>query len=189
MNPFDYVSVIFSVVIGLGLSHLLGGYVELVKAHRAVKFYWVHSIWIALTFLGHIFLWWTMWGLRHFRDWNFFAFLLILAPTVLLYTAAALLIPHIGAGDAVDLRDYYYENSSLTFGVYAAFAFSLLAVNWLLPGGRLLQPINYLLGLNCVLLGVSALTKNARYHVVLTLLFVLMFLAFVVLFGLRLRAT
>ncbi|HEY9404858.1 MAG TPA: hypothetical protein VIQ24_19530 [Pyrinomonadaceae bacterium] len=187
MNPFDYVSVIFSVVIGLGLSHLLDGYVELVKARRVVKFYWVHSLWIALTFLGHIFLWWTMWGLRHHRDWNFFAFLLVLVAPVLLYAAAALLIPRPESGEAVNLRDYYYENSSLTFGVYTAFALALLAVNTLLPGGRLLQPINYLLGLTCVLLGASAATKNARHHAALAMLFVLMFLAFVLMFGLRLR--
>lgn len=187
MNPFEYVSVIFSVVIGLGLSNLLGGYVELVKARRAVKFYWVHSLWIATTFLGHIFLWWTMWGLRHHRDWNFFVFLLVLAAPVLLYAAAALLIPRLEAGTVVNLREYYYENSPLIFGVYAAFALTLLAENSLLPGGRLLQPINYLLGATCVLFGASAATKNARYHAALALLNVLLFLAFVVLFGLRLR--
>ena len=187
MNPFDYVSVIFSVVIGLGLSHLLGGYVELIKSRRAVKFYWVHSLWIALAFLGHIFLWWTMWGLRHHRDWNFFAFLLVLAAPVMLYAAAALLIPRLEAGDSVNLREYYYENSPLIFGVFVAFTLILLAENSLLPGGRILQPINYMLGLTCVLLVASAATKNERYHVALALLFVLMFLAFVLMFGLRLR--
>jgi hypothetical protein len=188
MNPFDYVSVILSVVIGLGLSHLLGGYVELVKSRRAVKFYWVHSLWIALAFLSHIFLGWTMWGLRHYRDWNFFAFLLVLAAPVSLYAAAALLIPRLEAGDSLNLREYYYENCPLIFGVYAAFALTLLAENSALPGGRLLQPVNYMLALTFVLLVASATTKNARYHVAVTLLFVLMFLAFVLLFGLRLRA-
>lgn len=54
MDAFGYVSVIISVVIGLGLSHLLTGAVELFKARRRVRFYWVHLLWVALTFVGHI---------------------------------------------------------------------------------------------------------------------------------------
>src|SRR5689334_16954075 len=95
MDAFSYVSVIISVVIGLGLSHLLTGVAELVKARRTVKFYWVHLLWVALTFIGHIFLWWTMWNLRLIRDWNFFSFLLLLLAPVLLYLAAAFLIPKV----------------------------------------------------------------------------------------------
>src|SRR5215204_2361109 len=98
MEAFGYVSVILSVVIGLGLSHLLSGAVELFKARRNVHFYWVHLLWVALTFVGHIFLWWTMWNLRLIRGWNFFSFLLVLLGPVLLYVGAAFLIPKVEKG-------------------------------------------------------------------------------------------
>ena len=105
MDAFGYVSVIISVVIGLGLSRLLTGVVELFKARRRVRFYWVHLLWVALTFVGHIFLWWTMWNLRLLRNWNFFSFLLILAAPVLLYVAASFMIPKVEPASRIDLRD------------------------------------------------------------------------------------
>jgi cell division protein FtsW (lipid II flippase) len=163
MDAFSYVSVIMSVVIGLGLSHLLTGTAELFKARRRVTFYWVHLVWIALIFVGHIFLWWTMWNLRLIRHWNFFSFLSLLLAPVLLYVAAAFLIPKVAANSSINLREYFYENQVAFFIVNEAF-----------------------MALMCILLCVSAVIKNARYHAVIALLFGLLFLLFVLRFGLRL---
>ena len=186
MDAFAYVSVIISVVIGLGLSHLLTGVAELFKLRRRVKFYWVHLLWVALTFVGHIFLWWTMWNLRLVKDWNFFSFLLLLLAPVLLYVAAAFLIPKVEPGASVDLRQYFYEHHSAFFGVNAAFAALMGMENWLLTGRLSPAPVTVVFAVWFVLLCVSAVVKNARYHAAVGLLFGLLFLLFVVLFGLRL---
>lgn len=189
MKPFDYVSVIISVVIGLGLSHLLTGLVELVKARRRVRFYWVHLLWVGLAFMGHIFLWWSLWNLRGLQVWNFFSFLLLLLQPVLLFVMAAFLIPKSGPDDHVDLREYFYENHAAVFGSGAAFILLMLVRNALPAGGGLLTPANYLLALALALLCVSAVTKSTRYHAAVGILFVLWFLAFIVLFGLQLGGT
>src|SRR5919112_6448330 len=109
MDAFGYISVIFSVVIGLGLSHLLTGVVDLAKARARVRFYWVHLLWVALTFVGHVFLWWTMWNLRLMRAWDFFTFLMLLMGPVLLFAAAGFLVPKVEPDRPVDLRQHYYE--------------------------------------------------------------------------------
>lgn len=188
MEAFSYVSVVFSVVIGLGLSHLLTGAVELFKARGRVTFYWVHLLWVALTFVGHIFLWWTMWNLRLLRGWDFFSFLLLLLAPVLLYVAAALLIPKVEPGLPIDLREYFYENHSAFFGVSAAFTALLSAENWLLTGRMSPAPAMAIFVVWFVLLCVSAVVRNARYHAAVALLVGLLFLLFIVLFGLRLGA-
>ncbi len=189
MEAFGYVSVIFSVVIGLGLSHLLTGVVELFKARGRVRFYWLHLLWVALTFVGHIFLWWTMWNLRLLRDWNFFSFLLLLLAPVLLYVAASFLTPKLEPGASVDLREYFYENRPAFFGVNAAFTALMSAENWLLTGRPSPQPVTVVFALWFVLLCVSAAVKDARYHAAVGLLFALLFLLFIVFFGLRLGGT
>ena len=186
MDAFGYVSVIISVVIGLGLSHLLTGTADLVKSRRRVRFYWVHLLWIALIFVGHIFLWWSMWNLRLVRNWNFFSFLLILLAPVLLYVAAAFLIPKVEADTAINLRDYFYENHSAFFIVNAAFMALMSVENWVLSGRMSPRPVMIVFALWFVLLCVSAAIKNARYHAAVALLFALLFLMFVVMFGLRL---
>jgi hypothetical protein len=189
MDTFGYVSVIISVVIGLGLSHLLTGVVELFKARRRVKFYWVHLVWVGLTFVGHIFLWWTMWNLRLLKDWNFFSFLLLLMAPVLLYVAAAFLVPKVEPGVPVDLREYFYENRPAFFGVNAAFTALLSAENWLLTGRLSPAPVTIIFAVWFALLCASAFVGDARYHAAVALLFGLLFLLFIVLFGLRLGAT
>ena len=186
MDAFGYVSVIISVVIGLGLSHLLTGIAELVKERRRVKFYWVHLVWVGLTFVGHIFLWWTMWNLRLVRDWNFFSFLLLLLAPVLLYVAAAFLIPRVEPDDPINLREYFYENHAAFFSVNAGFTVLMSAENWLLAGRMSPTPVTIVFAVWFVLLCVSAVVKNARYHAAIALLFALLFLLFVIRFGLRL---
>ncbi|MDX6696041.1 MAG: hypothetical protein QOF02_3644 [Blastocatellia bacterium] len=189
MDAFSYISVIISVVIGLGLSQLLTGAAELVKARRRVSFYWVHLLWVALTFVAHIFLWWTMWNLRLVRDWNFFSFLRLLLAPVLLYVAAAFLIPKVEPGVSIDLREYFYENHAAFFSVTAAFTALLGIENWMLRGRLSPAPVTVVFAVWFVLLCVSAVVKNARYHAAIGLLFGLLFLLFIVLFGLRLGAT
>jgi hypothetical protein len=186
MEAFGYVSVIISVVIGLGLSHLLTGAAELVKARRRVKFYWVHLLWVVLTFVGHIFLWWTMWNLRLVRDWSFFSFLLLLLAPVLLYVAAAFLIPKVESDASVNLREYFYENHSAFFSVNAAFTALLGMENWLLTGRLSPAPVTVVFAVWFVLLCISAVVKSARYHAAISLLFGLLFVLFILLFGLRL---
>ena len=186
MEAFSYVSVIFSVVIGLGLSHVLTGVVELFKARGRVKFYWVHLLWVALTFVGHIFLWWTMWNLRLLRDWDFFSFLLLLLAPVLLYVAASFLLPKVEPSGAIDLREYFYANRSAFFSVSAAFTALVSAENWLLTGRMSPAPVTAIFVAWFVLLCVSAVVKNARYHAAVGLLCGLLLLIFVTQFGLRL---
>lgn len=189
MEAFGYVSVIISVVIGLGLSHVLKGVVELVKARRRVRFYWVHTVWVALIFVGHIFLWWTMWNLRLMRDWNFFSFLLLLLAPILLYVAAAFLVPRVEPGERLDLREYFYENRPAFFVTNAAFTGLMSVENWLLTG-RLSPPtVTAIFALWFTLLCVSAVVRSVRYHAAVAVLFGLLFLSFIVLFGLRLGGT
>jgi hypothetical protein len=186
MDAFNYVSVIFSVVIGLGLSHILTGVTDLVKARRRVKFYWIHALWIALIFLGHIFLWWSMWNLRLLRNWNFFSFLSILAAPVLLYVAASFMIPKAEPDERLDLRQYFYENQFAFFGANAAFTALMGAENWLLTGHASPKRVIVVFAAWFVLLCASAVIKNARYHAVISILFTVLFVLFIVVFGLRL---
>lgn len=189
MDAFGYVSVIISVVIGLGLSHILKGAVELFKARRMVRFYWVHLVWVALTFVGHIFLWWTMWNLRLIREWNFFSFLLLLLAPVLLYVAAAFLVPKVEPEARIDLREYFYENCPAFFVASAAFTGVLSVENWLLTGHLSPPLVTAIFALWFTLLCVSAVVKSVRYHAAVAVLFGLLFLSFIILFGLRLGGT
>lgn len=189
MAGFDYIAVIISVIIGLGLSHLLSGTTELFKARKRVKFYWVHFVWILLIFIGHIFLWWTMWNLRLVRNWNFFSFLVLLLAPVLLYVAAALLIPKVDDDSRIDLQEYFVENQTAFFSADAAFTVLLWLENLLLAGRLPPGRVTIAFGVWFVLLCLSAVIKSRLYQAFIALLFTLLFIAFIFLFGLRLGGT
>jgi hypothetical protein len=108
---------------------------------------------------------------------------------VLLYVAAAFLIPKVEPGVSIDLREYFYENHAAFFSVTAAFTALLGIENWMLRGRLSPAPVTVVFAVWFVLLCVSAVVKNARYHAAIGLLFGLLFLLFIVLFGLRLGAT
>ena len=189
MDAFGYVSVIFSVVIGLGLSHLLTGVVDLAKARARVRFYWVHLVWVALTFVGHVFLWWTMWNLRLMRGWDFFTFLLLLLGPVLLFAAAGFLVPKVEPDRPINLREYFYENRGGFFGTSAAFTTLMSVENWLLTGRGSPAAVTLMFVVWVVLLCLAAVLKSPHFHAAVALLFSVLLIAFILMFGLRLGTT
>ncbi|MBK6350520.1 MAG: hypothetical protein IPF50_12300 [Proteobacteria bacterium] len=43
------------------MSLLVTSVGQLIEARDRVRLYWVHSCWIALTFVGHVVSWFTIW--------------------------------------------------------------------------------------------------------------------------------
>jgi len=93
MTPFAYLSVLISIVLGLGVTELLAGVQRLVHARERVRFHWLSLTWSGLVFVTLVQWWWAAFGFRHRTDWDFCSFLLILLVPVLLYLAAALVLP------------------------------------------------------------------------------------------------
>jgi hypothetical protein len=44
MNAFDYLSVLISIILALGLTRVLGGIGEMLQARSHRHIYWVHAI-------------------------------------------------------------------------------------------------------------------------------------------------
>jgi hypothetical protein len=185
VDAFGYVSVVLSVIIGLGISHLLGGVVDLLKSRQRVRFFWLHALWMAQTFVGHVFLWWTMWNLRLLAEWNFIVFLLILLPPVLLYVSASLLVPKVEPTGAIDLRQAFEENRTPFYAVMAAFHVLMPVENWMFSGHLALAP-TLIFAVWFVLLCLAAYVKDTRFDAAIGISFALLFLVFVLQFGLRL---
>ena len=107
MDAFSYLSVLISIILGLGITQLLTGLGRLLQARGGTRLYGPAVTWIALLLLVHVQTWWTMFGLRGVRGWTFGAFLMVLLQPAVLYLMAALAVPDVSAGAAVDLRANY----------------------------------------------------------------------------------
>ena len=58
MDMYLHVRVLFSIILGLGISRLLSGVARIVQHPKEYKVYWVHLLWALFLFLYLIHFWW-----------------------------------------------------------------------------------------------------------------------------------
>jgi hypothetical protein len=163
---FEYVMVLASIIVGLGLTHLLQG-VSLVAIFPArTKPYWIHLVWVAYMFLTAVMWWWFEFRFHTVEVWTFSLFLFVLVYAFIIYLMCAWLFP--GKVDERDgYKDYFYSRRAWFFGLLAAYLLIDL-VDTLLKG-----PSHFAsLGLEypiatvsfTVLALIAALIRNERFH-------------------------
>lgn len=119
MDAFGYLSVLISIVLGLGLTHLLAGMAKLMRHRSYVCFYAPTLVWMGLLFLLHVQIWWAVFDLRRVSEWTFFAFVLVLAIPTLVYLLTFLLVPDFDREERVDLKASYFGNRRWFFALFA----------------------------------------------------------------------
>ena len=111
MTPFDYVSVLISIILGLGITQIMTGVADLVHQWEKVRLYWPHLLWIVLVFVLHIQEWWiTYLTLRGFETWRLPTFLFFILYPVNLFILARILFPFNFEEGIIDLKRFYYAN-------------------------------------------------------------------------------
>ena len=58
MGAFEYLSVLISIILALGMTRVLGGVGEMLQARSRHRVYWVHAVWIVNLFLYLVIAWW-----------------------------------------------------------------------------------------------------------------------------------
>jgi hypothetical protein len=141
MDPFSYLAVLISIILGLGITQLLGGLGRLLQERHSVRLYRPTIVWAGLLLVVlHVQTWWAMFGLRTLSSWSFLAFLLVLLQPVVLFLLAALILPDGGSETSRDLRANYFAHSRWFFGLGVLLLVGSLTRNVVLTGslpGRL----------------------------------------------------
>jgi hypothetical protein len=109
MSPFEYVIVLISIILGLGITTILTGVAELIKQSKLFILYLPHFIWILLVFVMHIHEWWFSYELKTESVWTLHMFLFILLYPINLYILAHLLFPA-GLSTGFTSREFYLNN-------------------------------------------------------------------------------
>ena len=110
MTPFEYVSVLTSIILGLGVTQILTGIADLVHQWEKVKLYWPHLLWVVLVFVLHIQEWWITYQLHTIESWRLPTFLFFILVPVNLFILARILFPFNLQEDVIDLKVFYFEN-------------------------------------------------------------------------------
>jgi hypothetical protein len=116
MSAFEYVTVLISIVLSLGIAQILTNVASLIKKSGKVILYWPHLLWVMFVLLLHVQEWWVTYELKSHTPWRLPTFLFIMAYPVNLFVLAHLLFPNKLKG-VVDLKKYYLQNFKKIFAV------------------------------------------------------------------------
>ena len=115
MELFEFLMILLSIIVGLGLAELLTGIAIILREERQSQFSWIHGAVVLAIFLALLQTFWESWGLQGVPEWTFPAMLLMLSSPILLFVIAHILFP---AGTHHDsLGDYYFERARLIWTI------------------------------------------------------------------------
>ena len=118
MSIFEFVSVMFSIVLGLSLAQALGGVAGLIRGSNRVQTYAPHTLWLVMIVLTHFLLWWSIWDFRDV-EWNYARFIVASIQPMMLFFLSAIIIPPAPPGSDVNLESHYVRVRPWLMSTYA----------------------------------------------------------------------
>jgi hypothetical protein len=168
MNAFEYLSVLISIILALGMTRVLAGVGEMLQVRPQRGIYWVHVIWIVNLFIYLVVAWWIFYRWRNQQKWTFFLFVFVLISPTILFLASMLLFPREGSIDeSIDYKTHYYANHRAFFAIFSMFTAVDIADTLLkgiphfleLGAPYIISSVLYFAGMVT-----AAITRNERYH-------------------------
>lgn len=168
MSLFEYLGVLISVVMGLGITHLLMGVSKTIHSRDSVRIYWVHSLWTANILVFIVVIWWGMFWWSSLGQWTFYQFLFVVLYAIVLFLLASILYPW-DFSRTFDFREHFFRNRRWFFGIQSV-AWCIDVAETLLKADAQLRPAPelYLLFSSSMLALslIGSITASRRYHAV-----------------------
>lgn len=119
MNDFEYIAVLLSIILGLGITQLLTGIARLVRDGRALAPAWWVMVLVAMLLLAHFQVWWVSFQWRHVATWTFLSYAALMILPMLLYLAAYLVLPADLRLDGKELVREFVDRRRPFFAIFA----------------------------------------------------------------------
>ena len=162
MSSFEFISILMSIVIGLGVTNLLAGAGRAFYRRRQNPMDEVHIVFTAATLLVLVLNWWVAFKWNSEVVWSFDKFLALIVWTIALYMLTIFLYPP-DLSEEEEHRDRFQQNRA---GYYSTFiAFCLLDIAQTAIRGDLFHPIWYVpfVGQYAVLAGGGLVAGRRAY--------------------------
>jgi len=123
MDTFRWVAVGLSMILGLGVTRLLTSAVTVFRSRHHAEIHWIPFVWAASIFVLQVQFWWAVIELAQLIEvWTLTGFLLLLSIPLLLFAAAAMILPlkELGAGES--LLSEFHRDGRWGLSCLAAYA-------------------------------------------------------------------
>ena len=146
MGTFDYISVMISIIIGLGIANILNTIGILIRNKGKVihsSTYYMHCLFVILLLFQ---AWWTVFGYKDYPDWDFLFYLLILIMVSLMYLLTEMLRIKDGL-EIIHLDNIFLKNKSLYFLMFIVSVVCGGLVQTIVTNSSILTKMNIFRGL------------------------------------------
>ncbi|MEJ2541407.1 MAG: hypothetical protein P8188_15800 [Gemmatimonadota bacterium] len=140
MEAFEYLSVLISIVLGLGITHLLTGFGRWVEARSEYPAFGPSLAWAGFLLVVHVETWWTMFGYTQHQDWTFLEFTILLLQPMSLFLLTVMVFPSSDARRQ-DPKVNFFHQRLWFFGLLVVLLVVSIAKDLILEG-RLPEPLN-----------------------------------------------
>ncbi|NTV47205.1 MAG: hypothetical protein HGB11_11940 [Chlorobiales bacterium] len=146
MDAFRWISVTLSLVLGLGITRLLSSAVAVFRSREYAKMDWIPLVWATCIFIWQLQFWWAIIELPVLiKTWSIIQFLFLLALPLLLFVAAALILPHTEMEKGESLAELFVRDGRWALLFISAYFSFAIAANWYFWG---ISPFTYEGGLD-----------------------------------------
>lgn len=152
INPFEYSSILVSIILGLGITQLLSAFSDLLYNYKKVSFFWPQTLWLVFILFLHIQDWFITYQLKDKPEWHFAELVFILLYPVSLFMAAKLLLPSNDKEESRHMKSFYMSQYPVLFVVVAVSILLSVTFNVWLLNESLLAQIHLLLFFLAILL-------------------------------------
>lgn len=177
MTLFEYVTVLISIILGLGITQIVTGVGDVIHQWNRIKLYWPHALWILLVFVMHIHEWWYTYELKKHEQWHLVSFLFLILYPILLFVLARILFPFGSMDTDVDFKLFYFNNYRKFFLLVSLLVALAILQDLLLEGYTVVSQLPKV----AIPLALSAVAikkvKHESLHQVIVLLLLAAFIA------------
>lgn len=136
MSLFDYVMILISMVLSLGIARILESHAQLLKRGGEVRWSPTYLLWLIILLACHIDLWGSLWMLRNAPAWSLASLLVVLGGATSLFYASVLSAPEVLPGARVDLWAFHLENRRRYIGALIGYLILGAVINMTLLSGH-----------------------------------------------------
>jgi hypothetical protein len=156
MQPFEFILVLVSIIIGLGITEVLATQGRVLRGELRAGL--IHTIWSAVVLTLLVQQFWSEWFQSGRDEWSFVELTVTLVPPLLLFLTASLISP--ATVRTSDLDAFFLERKLPFFVVLAFVHLSYAMEDWVLTGGALDR--NVMRGAAILLFALLAVSKSKR---------------------------
>ncbi|MEN8161218.1 MAG: hypothetical protein ABFS41_14190 [Myxococcota bacterium] len=179
MSRFEYLSVLVSIVIALGISEVVSTWGRLLRNRARVRFYGLHAFWTLFVVVLMVQMWWGFWNFRTVESWTFLALLGVVIECIVMVLSALVLLPTVEAREPIDLRQHYFAQCRLFFLLGCLLVLQLTTLDLFVLGQPLFHVENAIRLSGAGVAALAAAFPNPRFHTALAALATVLFAGFV----------